>query len=127
MRRDDERRDEVVTRAALTEDSLADQINHVFGSLLYCADERLDQILSGLPGMAQAVAGGLGDLVDFDMQPQVPDDGDAAIDFTIAMARAVLLVRVVDDTCAGPTGPEAMTRLRRAARWSSASGCWACA
>lgn len=116
MRRDDEHRDNVVTRAALTEDTLADQINHVFGSLLYCADERLDQILGGLPGMAQAVAGGLGDLMDFDLQPPASDDGDAGIGFTIAMARAVLLVHVVDDAGTGPASPEAMTRLRRAAR-----------
>jgi hypothetical protein len=97
------------------EDTLADQIYDVLGSLLYCAEERLDRILHGLPGMAAIQPLAFGSVVSFSDRRDLSGAGlaDLEADFAICMVRAVLVIRLAGEA-ADEGSPARLVRQRRA-------------
>ena len=97
------------------EDTLGDQIYDVLGSLVYCAEERLDRILHGLPGMAAIHPLHFGSVVSFSDRRDLSGAGlaDLEADFTICLMQVVLIIRLAGEA-ADEGSPAGLARRRRA-------------
>lgn len=97
------------------EDTLADQVLVVIGSLTYCAEDRLDQILRKLPGMRTVQPLAFGGVRGFSDCRETSGAALAEIggDFAIYMTQVVLIIQLADKSA--DASPAVIAHQRRAA------------